>query len=243
MILAPATHPPAPIALAAAPARLQLAAGSSRAVQVTNPGATSVIVDAAPAGYAVDARGRPRIAAPRGRSAGAWLGVTPRRLALPPAGWAWLRLSAVAPRGARPGDHTALLLLATQPLRRGSVPTRIRIGVVVVVRVPGRIVRRVVLQAVRVGHRGGARVLEVAIADQGNVDEWIGARRLLITLSRDGRVLARLRPTGRRFLARSRGVAVARAPERLRGPVRVVVSLAHPRPGIALLRRTYHLRL
>jgi hypothetical protein len=243
MIAAPVTHPPAPIALAAAPARLQLAAGSSRTVQVTNPGATSVVVDAAAAGYAVDVRGRPRIAAPRGRSAGAWIGVSPHRLALPPAGRASLRVSAAVPRGARPGDHTALLLLATQPLRRGSVPTRIRIGVVVVVRVPGRIVQRVVLQAVRVRSRGRARVIEVSIADRGNVDEWVGARRLSITLIRNGRVLAHLRPVGRRFLARSSGVALARAPERLRGPVRVVVSLARPRPGVVMLRRTYHLRL
>jgi hypothetical protein len=243
MISEPATHPPAPIALAAAPARLQLVAGSSGTVRVTNPGGRPVIVDATPAGFAVDAHGRPRIRSRGGRSAAAWLGVAPRRLALPPAGSAVLRLSALVPRGASPGDHTALLLLATQPLRRSSVPTRIRIGVVVVVRVPGRIVRRVVLQAVRVRRHGHARVLEVSIVDRGNVDEWVGARRLSIAVVRNGRVLARPRPVGRRFLARTSGVAVARAPERLRGPVRVIVSLAHPRPGVAMARRNYHLRL
>jgi hypothetical protein len=152
-------------------------------------------------------------------------------------------LSAVVPRGSAPGDHTALVLLITEPVRRGSLPTRIRIGVVVVVRVPGRIVRRVVLRAVRIRRAGHARLLEVSIADQGNVDEWIGPRRLTVTLVRGGRMLARLRPAGRRFLARTSGLAVVRAPAGLRGPVRVVVSLAHPRPGIALVRRTYHLRL
>jgi hypothetical protein len=238
-----AGHPPASVALAAAPVRLQLSAASSRTIQVTNPGGTTAVVDVAPGGYAVDAHGRPRVGVVGHGSAGRWIRVVPRRLALRPAGRASLALSAVVPRGARPGDHTALLLLTTQPLRSGSVPARVRIGVVVVVRVPGRIIRRLLLRGLAVRRRGRGCLLELSIVDRGNVDEWVGARRLSISLARRGHLVARLRPLARRFLARSSGLIEARCRSGLRGEMNAVVRLSRPRPGLAAIRRTYRIRL
>jgi hypothetical protein len=235
-----ASPPPAPMALTAAPSRLQLAPGASATVQVTNPGRAALVVSAVAAGYAIDARGRPRVAP---GSARVRLAASPNRLVLAPAGRAALTLSVRVTRGTAPGDHTALLLLATEPSRSGGLPARIRVGVVVVVRVPGVVVRRLVLRGVALRRAGRARLLDVAIADRGNVDEWVGPRRLSITLIRGGRVVARVRPAARRFLARTSGVAEARAPGSLHGAVRAVVHLARPRPGVAEVRRSYPLRL
>src|SRR4051794_27365515 len=181
-----ASRPPAPMALTAAPSRLQLVPGASATIQVTNPGRAAVVVRAFAAGYAVDAHGRPRVATGGGRGR---LLPAPRRLMLAAAGRAALTLSVQVAPGTAPGGHTALLLLATEPSRSGGLPARIRVGVVVVVRVPGVLVRRLSLRGLAVRRAGRARLLDVAIADRGNVDEWVGPRRLSITLVRAGRVL------------------------------------------------------
>jgi len=100
------------------------------------------------------------------------------------------------------------------------------VGVVVVVRAPGRIVHRLQVAALRVRRVGGARVLELRAANHGNVDEWVGARRLVVELRSGGRLRARLHPGARPFLARSSGVLLARVPPFVHGRVRAVVSLA-----------------
>jgi hypothetical protein len=227
-----------PVALAAAPARLLLPAAETRVVRVLNPGRAAVVVEARPAGYVLDARGRPRIVAAR-----SWLEVSPRSVAVPPLGSVPLRVSARVPGRTWPGDHATLLLLTTRPLRRDGVPTRIRIGVVVVVRTPGRIVRRLAVLAARVLHAGSARVLELRVANRGNVDEWLGARRVSVVLRRGGRVRVRLHAGARRFLARSGGVFLVRLPPALHGRVLAVVTLARPRAGVAVARRAFWLRL
>ena len=229
------------VGLAAAPARVLLPAAGTRTLRVLNPGRARVVVEARPAGYALDPRGRPRIVSDR---AGTWLVAVPWRVAVAPRERAELRLSARVPHGARPGDHAALLLLTTRPLAGGGVPTRIRIGVVVVVRVPGRIVHRVAIVGLRLRRIRAVRVLEIRTANRGNVDEWIGARRVVVVvLGAGGRVRARLHPAARRFLARSSGVLLARVPTAIRGRVHVVVALARPQAGVALSRRAFWLRL
>lgn len=229
-----------PVALVAAPAHVLLPGAESRLVRLSNPGRSTVVVEARASGYALDARGRPRIApgAPR-----AWFAVTPARVAVAGGGGASLHVSARVPHRARPGDHTALLLLTTRPLRRAGVPTRIRLGVVVVVRAPGRIVHRLAVVAAGLRRVRAARVVEVRLANLGNVDEWVGSRRLSVSFRRNGRALAAVHPGARSFLARSSGVVTARLPGSLRGTVVAVVSLARPRPGVALVRRRYRLRL
>ena len=65
-------------------------------------------------------------------------------LSIAPGGKAELEVAARVPARARPGDHHALVLLATRPSHVGGVGVRMRLGVRVSVRVPGKIVRRVV---------------------------------------------------------------------------------------------------
>ena len=90
------------------------------------------------------------------------------------------------PRRVEPGDHDALILLTTRPWRSAGVAVRMRIGVVVVVRAPGRIVRSLAIRGLRVRRVGRARTLELALANGGNVTETIDAARVRLSFVRKG---------------------------------------------------------
>jgi hypothetical protein len=109
------------------------------------------------------------------------------------------------------------------------VAIRIRIGVVVVVRVAGRIVHRVELEALRVRRRA----LEVVVANRGNVLERPHVR---ISLSRGGHLLVRLGSVRPTLLPYSRGIERFRYGARLRGWVTARVE-------VGALRRTFRIRL
>src|SRR5204863_3014737 len=132
-----------------------------------------VVVDVSRAGYALDLRGRPRVVRPVAgrRAAIPWLTVRPSRLALPAGGSASLSVSSRLPRRADPGDRGALVLLTTRPVRSAAVAVRMRLGVVVVVRAPGAIVRRLDLLRLRIRAPSRPRLLELWIANRGNVTE------------------------------------------------------------------------
>jgi hypothetical protein len=215
--------PPPQVALTAVPARVQFARAGSQLVQVRNSGRTRVIVDVTRAGFALDLRGSPRVVA---AAPSPWLRVRPRRAAISPGAAVAVTVSARIPRGASPGDHTALLLLATRPLPRAGLAVRMRLGVVVALRVPGRIVHRVAVEALRVRRSGRVRTLSLRLENRGNVTEELSGKRLTVTLWRRGRLLARLRPAARELLPRSRGVVEVRYRGSLRGAITARVTAA-----------------
>ena len=215
-------------ALSVSPVRIRLTRAVSRTIMITNTGDAAAAVDARPASFVLDRRGKPTIARERQRAAG-WLRLRPRRLVLAPGGTAVVTVSLAAPAGALPGDHPALVLFTTQPPRAAGIAIRVRIGVVVFVRVAGRIVHRLELGALRV--RG--RVLEAPVANRGNVVE---RTRVRASLSRGGHVLVRLGSVGRTLLPHSRGIERFRYRGRLRGWVTARVELG-------ALRRTFRIRL
>jgi hypothetical protein len=214
--------------LSVSPVRIRLTGAASRTITITNAGNASATVDARPAGFVLDRRGKPTIARERQPAAG-WLRLQPRLLVLAPGGTAAVRVSAAVPVGALPGDHPALVLLTTQPPRGPGVAIRMRIGVVVLVRVGGRIVHRLELGSLKVRHR----VLELVVVNRGNVVEYARAR---IVLLRGGHVLARLGSAGRTLLPHSRGIERFRRPHRVRGWVTARVE-------VGVVRRTFRLRL
>ena len=59
---------------------------------------------------------------------------------------------------------------------------------------PGKVTRRLVIGPLRVRRPGAARVLELAIRNAGNVLERLAPGRVVLTVLRRGRVVARLRP-------------------------------------------------
>jgi hypothetical protein len=224
---------PPQVTLTAAPAHVRFAGAGSQVVQVRNSGRAPVVVDVGRAGFALDLRGAPRVvaAAPAG-----WLWVAPRRIAIAPGESVPVRIGVHMPRGAAPGDHTALLLLATRPVAGAGLAVRMRLGVVVVLRVPGRVVHRVAVQALRLWRAGRLRILTIHLANRGNVTETLAGERFSVTLWRGGKMLARLRPAARELLPRGRGMVELRYRGRARGPVtaRVEASVA---------RRSFRLRL
>jgi hypothetical protein len=212
---------PPPAALTASPARIELVGAGVRTIRIANPGRVGAIVDASPAGFGLDLRGRPRIVVRRDPAVR--ISVSPGRVALGPGGAASLVVSAKVGSHARPGDHELLVLLATRRLAGAGVSIRMQVGIVVIVRVPGPIVRRLEVRGV---HVRGPRRLDIVVRNGGNVVERIRGQTLRIVLRRRGRVLATLRPAPRELLPGARGLVEVRYPRGVRGRVAATVELA-----------------
>jgi hypothetical protein len=227
------------LAVSAWPARLVVSAPGRATVRVANPSEEAVRLVARAAGYALDARGRPRIKSVPTR----WFAVRPSRLVVGPHGFAQLRLTVSRPPGAGSGDHAELLLLSTEPRPGRRVSARLRLGVVVVVRVPGRLVHRLGVARLRVRRGGAGAKLEVTVANRGNVDEWLQRGRVSVMLVRRGRRIVSVPVEARRLLARSSGVFDARFRRRVRGQITAVVVVRHPRKGVTLARWRYRVSL
>ena len=231
-----------PVALTATPASVALV-GSSRAVlRVTNPGLAPVVVDVARAGFSLDLRGRPRVA-PRGgpRAASSWLSVLPGRFVLAPGASRAITVVSRMPHRAEPGDHDALVLLTTRTRAGAGVLVRMRIGIVVVVRAPGVVVRRLVVRGVRVGRSREARILEVSIVNRGNVTEALARGRVRVVLRRGSRQTT-LRAVPRDIRPGTVGIVQVPYAGPLRGPVsaRVLIPGEPARPAVS---RAFSIRL
>ena len=242
--LAPASAGAAqrPVVLTAAPAYVTLAGSARTTVRVTNSGTKRVRVDVSRAGFALDLRGRPRVMRNGGApSAAPWLTVRPRRFALAPHATVSLAVAAKVPRRAEPGDHDALVLLSTRPLESGHVAVRLRVGVVIVVRAPGAVVRRLELRSLRVARRRDERALEVVVANRGNVTESLERARAVLSGGR-ARPAVVLRAASRDLRPRTNGILDFRLRGRRHGwtTARVVVPAVQ---GRSALQRTYRIRL
>ena len=230
-----------PVVLTAAPARLLVDGSARAAVRVTNSGTKSVVVVVSRAGFTLTRRGRPVIArSDVARSAAPWLTFRPGRFALGPGGSVALAVASKLPRRAEPGDHDALMLLNARAIRNARVAVRLRLGVVVVVRAPGRVVRRLELRGLRVARRGQGRALDLVVANRGNITESLARVRAVI--ARRGRGIATLFATSRELRPRTSGILEFRFRRRLHGRMtaRVVIPA---QPGRSVLRRTYRIRL
>ncbi len=232
-----------PIALTASPSHVLLEGSSRATIHVTNFGARRVVVDVSRAGFALDVRGRPRIplrAEPR--AAVSWLAVRPRTLALAPGQTKAFTVSSRLPTRAEPGDHDALVLLVTRPRPRTVVAVRIRMGIVVVVRAPGKVVRRLALRSLRVRRMANRSLaLELLVLNRGNVTELLDGARVDASLRRRGPSVARLRPEPREVRPGTSGLLVLtyRGPLRGRVTVRVRITVGRGRA----VARVYRLRL
>jgi len=229
---------PSAASLSASPSRVRVAAGGHSSLQVTNSGARAVVVTAEPAGYALDVRGRPRIAL-SGIAGGSapWLVVRPHEFRLAPGATVPLAIATALPKHAAPGDHAALIVLATRPADVGHVAVALRLGVVVDVRVPGVVVRRLTLGRIRVRRLASGPTLEVVVANGGNVSELLRAGRVEVTLRRRGRVLAVLHAQGQELLPHSAGIVELHYRGHVRGRVTAVVELSRAAGARPLQRR------
>jgi hypothetical protein len=245
VLLAPASAgasgAPPPVSLTASPARVTVVGSGQQAVRVTNSGSKTVELEVTRAGFALDLRGRPRIVPRRRLDAASWLLVRPRTLSLRPRATGSLTVSALVPRGARAGDHGALIVLTTRPIRGASVAVRMRLGVLAVVRAPGQITRRLELRRLHVRRVRAGHVLDIYVANRGNVTEVLPRGRVTVTL-RDGRLtLARLHPAPRELLPRTIGIVSARYTGRARGRATALVEVSTE--SGRMVRRAFRIRL
>ena len=246
LVLAPASAGAStgrpPLALTATPARVALPGPGRASLRVVNPGLSPVVVDVERAGFSLDLRGRPVVVPRWGpKAAASWLTVRPVRFVLRPGAGRSLTVSARLPARAEPGDHDALVLLTTRPQRGAGVAVRMRIGVVVVVRAPGRVVRRLALGGLRVRRAHGTRILELEVLNRGNVTETLGRGRMRVSLRR-GATSVTLRAARRDLRPRTRGVVELPYRGALRGWVTARVELPGE-PGRRVLRRTFRVAL
>ncbi len=217
------------IRLSATPVRLTLTGQAGASITVRNPGPRPLLVNVSRAGFARSLRGRPRVRA--AEAAAAWLRLRPRRLRLAPQATATVHVRALPPRRAKPGEHPALVLLTTRPVGAGRVRVRLRVGVVVLVRVPGRTVRRLEPLALTVRRRARRRLLELRLVNRGNTVERLGGARLRLVLRRDGRTVATLRPRRQELLPHNAGIAEFVYRGRVRGAVVARIELRPPAGG------------
>lgn len=230
------------LGLTATPARVALDGTSAASVRISNPGGSPVMVDIGRAGFSLDLRGRPRVVpAGAARAAASWLTVRPGRFVLAAGAARSISVTAQVPRRAEPGDHDALVLLTTRPVRRAAVVVRMRIGIVVVVRAPGRVVRRLELRGLHVRHVAGVRAVELGIVNRGNVTETLSRGRVRLTFRRGARRTTLL-PEARDLRPGTRGVVLLRYRGALRGWVTASVWIG-PSPGLAGMSRTYRVKL
>jgi hypothetical protein len=226
--------------LSVSPAHLALTAGGRATVHVGGISGGRLVLRASVAGLALDARGRPQIVG--GRDAAPWLRVRPRTILAGPAGATFV-VASRRPSGARPGDHTAIVLLTATNLRRNKIAVAMRVGLVVAVRVSGRSIRRVeVLTArSRPTPRGGKRLIAVTIANRGDRIESIGGRRLSVTLVQHGRTIERFQGARRALLPHTRTVVSFRCRAAIHGVV--VARIVVVRPDGKTVARSFLLRL
>lgn len=248
LVLAPASAGASsgrlPVALTASPSHLDLAGSSSATVLVTNSGASRVVIDVSRAGFALDLRGRPRIVGVTSgpRSAAAWVTFRPPRVSLSPGGAAPVAVTSRLPPGAEPGDHDALVLFTTRRIAGNGVAVRMRMGVVVVVRAPGTVVRRLALGGLRASRAGRARMLELDVANRGNVTESIERKRAIVSLFLRGVRLARFTADPRDLRPGTRGIVQFRIRGDVHGRVTARVELGLD-ASERVLRRSYRISL
>ncbi len=226
------------IGLSASPLRVTLRGASSAVVTVRNPGRRALLVDVSRAGFARSLHGRPRVLPARGVAK--WLRMRPKRILIAPGAEGILHVRAALPRRAIPGDHPALVLLTTRPLGVRHVRVRLRVGVLVLLRVQGKIVRRLDPRGLSVRRRGELCLLYLRLVNRGNVAERLGRDRLRLSLFRHGRRVARLRPRSQELLPHSTGLALFAYRGRLRGVLLARVGL---RPPLPRTRRSFRVRL
>ena len=108
---------PAPFALSVSPAHLALTPGGRATIHVRPVSGGRLLLRTSIAGLTLDGRGRPQIAGRR--DAAAWLTLQPRSILAGREGASFV-VTSRRPPGARPGDHTAIVLLtATAPGGKG----------------------------------------------------------------------------------------------------------------------------
>jgi hypothetical protein len=227
----PPRRPPT-LGIAASPTLLYMQGAGRDRIEVSNIAKTAVTVTVGTGNYAISGTGHVKVdpkVAPN-RAAKAWLTVAPRRFRLAGGASTYVSVAAHPPRRAEPGDHNALVYLATSS-KKGEVGVQTRLGVGVLVRMPGQIQRRLVLRKASVVHKAKARYVRVVVGNSGNINERVAKGRLTVTLMRGSQQVKILHGSFFELLPKMRVRAAIRYRGKLHGRFTALVRLRPESPG------------
>ena len=175
--------------------------------------------------YTINPNGRvvvdPKVA-PR-RSAARWLTISPKRFTVKANGTAYLKVRSHPGRRAGPGDHHALILFVSKTRGTGTVLIKTRIGAGVLVRVKGKIKRRLTIAALSAARN--THELRLAIVNRGNINERLLRRRVSVVLSEGKRRVQTLWAPARQVLPYSRTVYALPYRSSLKGKLTATVTV------------------
>lgn len=213
------------LSISASPFSLHLQGAASGSIHVTNPGTQAVAVSVTTGDLAVSTAGTVSVDPKRKPklSARSWLSVTPQRLQLAPGASAVVTVVTHPPANGSPGDHYALVLLASVPPNGVQVGVSTRIGVSVVDTVAGGKAPPPAIRAPKVVTHGKTRMLRVQIANRGDVVQRFAHGQISVEVERRSRRVARLVGPGRVLLPHSTGLITFAYPARLHGRRYVLV--------------------
>jgi hypothetical protein len=210
--------------LSVTPTQLTLVGASKGIFTVRNPSKTAISLQAKVGNYIIKPNGRvvvdPKL--PPKRSAKLWLTISPKRFTVKGNGKFDLRVRSHPGRRAGPGDHHALVLFVSVTKGKGNVLVRTRIGVGVLVRVKGKIKRRLVIGGVSAQ---GNHKLRVVIANRGNINERLLRRRVSVVLKRGSRSVQKLWAPPRQILPYSRTAYALSYRSGLKGKMTAIVTV------------------
>jgi hypothetical protein len=236
--------------LSVTPTQLILIGSSKGTFTVRNPSKSAIPLTATIGNYIIKPNGRvvvdPKL--PPKRSAKRWLTISPKRFTVKANGTFELKVRSHPGRKAGPGDHHALVLFTTKPSAKGKVLVRTRIGVGVLVRVKGKLKRRLAiasLSATRSKH-----TLRLVIANRGNINERLLKHRVSLALVQGKRTVQKLWAPPRQILPQSRTVYSLSYRSGLKGKLKAIVIVRPVNgalagafaPSLPPVKRTFRIR-
>lgn len=240
--------PAGQLSIAVGPPTLTLSGGESTTLKVRNNGAAPQWISVTTGNFDITPAGVVRIDPKKtpGRSAKAWLKVTPIRLRLAAGATGEVIVASAPSRVAAPGDHQALVLFTSDDPRSGAVSIKARVGVTVLVRVGGPLRRALKMQKPVVARRSKRRYLTLRLTNNGNVAERLAAKSVALTV-RSGRRKLVLRGVRSTILPGTTRQLWLRLPKSWKGASRVTVTIT-PRnaadlPRAKRAKRTFRVAL
>lgn len=238
------------VTLAVRPTELVLVGASRGVFTLRNPTEKSVTLNAAIGNYKIKSNGtvvvNPKV--PRKGSAKRWLAISPKTLTLEAHESGSLNVAARPAKHAGPGDHNALILFTTAPKGKGRVLVRTRIAVAVLVRVKGKLRRKLVAQSLSANHK--KHRLRLTVYNKGNINERLPKHSLEVALKKGSRIVERISAPPRDILPRSRSVYELPYKHGLKGKLTALVTLRPVNgapagalaPPLRQVVKTFHIR-